>query len=224
MQVDKGAVTIMRVNQRTKFINEKQVHYTYIENGSPVICFMFSGAGYTYDKPLLYYSTMTMLENKYDVVHIHYSYEQDILKLPLADITKIIFNDVNPVITEVLRENQYQEIVFLGKSLGTIPMIHGLMKNDMYLNSKMVLLTPLLKYESIYETLLICNHSSLIVIGEKDTHYIPSKIESIAIKNNINITKVPNANHSLDIEPFNTSKSIIAMEKIMKRLNEFLKS
>ncbi|MBI0579999.1 hypothetical protein IEC97_21810 [Neobacillus cucumis] len=62
----------MRVNQRTKFINEKQVHYTYIENGSPVICFMFSGAGYTYDKPLLYYSTMTMLENKYDVVHIHY--------------------------------------------------------------------------------------------------------------------------------------------------------
>jgi hypothetical protein len=72
---------IVKVNQRTTFINDKEVQYTHIENGSKVVCFMFSGAGYKYDKPLFYYSTMTMLLNQYDVVHIHYSYGQDLFKL-----------------------------------------------------------------------------------------------------------------------------------------------
>ncbi|QIZ08617.1 alpha/beta hydrolase [Priestia megaterium] len=213
----------MKVNQRTTFINEKEVQYTHIENGSTVVCFMFSGAGYTYDKPLFYYSTMTMLQNQYDVVHIHYSYGQDLFKLPLEDITKIIVNDVKPIIDDVLKNYQYQETVFLGKSLGTIPIINGLMKSDMYMNSKMVLLTPLLKFDSIFETLLMTKHSSLIVIGEKDAHYIPSKIESIENKTNIKIETIPNANHSLDMEPFNTSMSITALEKVMKKLGDFLK-
>ncbi|MBD1383544.1 alpha/beta hydrolase [Metabacillus arenae] len=177
----------MKVNQRTTFIDEKEVQYTHIVNGSTVVCFMFSGAGYTYEKPLFYYSTMTMLQNPYDVVHIHYSYGQDLFKLPLEDITKIILYDVNPIINEVLKNNQYQEIAFLGKSLGTIPIINRLMKSDIYINSKMILLTPLLKFDSIFETLLMINHPSLIVIGEKDTHYIPSKIEAIENKTNIKI-------------------------------------
>ena len=66
------------------------------------------------------------------------------------------------------------------------------------------------------------NHSSLIVISEKDTHYIPSKIESIEIKTNIKIEKIPNANLSLDTESLNTSMSITAVEKVMKRLDDFL--
>ncbi|MEY2196992.1 alpha/beta hydrolase [Neobacillus sp. BF23-41] len=213
----------MKVNQRTTFINEKEVQYTHIENGSPVVCFMFSGAGYTYEKPLFYYSTMTMLQNQYDVVHINYSYGQDLFKLPIEDITKIIVNDVNPIINEVLKHHQYQETVFLGKSIGTIPIINGLMKSDMYMNSKMILLTPLLKFDSIFEALLSSNHSALIVIGDKDTHYIPRKIQVIENKTYIKIEKVPNANHSLDIEPFNTSSSIAALENVIKRLDEFLK-
>ncbi|MBM7583947.1 hypothetical protein JOC86_000484 [Bacillus pakistanensis] len=213
----------MKVNQRTTVINEKEVHYTHIKNGSTVVCFMFSGAGYTYDRPLFYYSTMTMLQNQYDVVQIHYSYRQDLFKLPLDNITEIIVNDVNPIINEVLKNSQYQETVFLGKSLGTIPIINGLMKSDKYMNSKMILLTPLLKFDSIFETLLMIGHSSLIVIGEKDAHYIPSKIEAIENKINIKMEKVPNANHSLDIEPFNTLMSITSIEKVMKRLDDFLK-
>ncbi|WP_141430434.1 alpha/beta hydrolase [Bacillus sp. 03113] len=213
----------MQVYQKNIIINEKKVPYTHIENGGPVVCFMFSGAGYTYEKPLFYYSTMTMLHNGYDVVHIHYSYGQDIFNLSLEDITKIIINDVKPIIAEVLKNNQYQEIVFLGKSLGTIPIIDCLMKSDKYMNSKMILLTPLLKYDSIFESLLTSNDSILLVIGEKDHHYISSKIEAIENKANIIVEKVPNANHSLDIEPFNTFMSITAVEMVMKRLDEFLK-
>ncbi len=166
---------------------------------------------------------MTMLQNQYDVVHIHYSYGKDIFKLPLEDITKIIIEDVTPIIDEVLKNHQDQKAVFLGKSLGTIPIINGFMKNNMFMDSKMILLTPLLGFDSIFETLLMTNYSSLIVIGEEDEHYIPIKIESINNKANIIIEKIPNANHSLDVEPFNTSMSITSVDKAMKRLDAFLK-
>lgn len=214
----------MEVNQRKINSNEKEITYTYIENGSPAVCFMFSGAGYTYEKPLFYYSTMIMLQNQYDVVHIHYAYDQDIFKHPLVDITKVIVNDINPVITEVLQNHEYQGTVFLGKSLGTIPIINGIMKSERFTNAKMILLTPLLKFDSIFDGLLSSNHSAHIVIGEKDHHYIPDKIQAIENKPNISMSKIPHANHSLDIEPFDTSRTIIVLEGVMNRMEEFLKN
>jgi hypothetical protein len=203
-------------------INEKEMKYTYIEVGSEVVCFMFFGTGYTYDKPLFYYSTMLMLENRFDVVHIHYSYKQDILQLPLEPLTEMIVKDVNPIMAEVLRNKEYKEAILLGKSLGTIPIINECMKNDMYANSKMILFTPLLRYDSIFETLLNSNHSTFLVIGKSDPHYIPNKIEALSNKKNIKMKEIDNANHSLDIEPFNTSTSIIVLNQIMNSLNKFL--
>jgi hypothetical protein len=203
-------------------INEKEMKYTYIEVGSEVVCFMFSGTGYTYDKPLFYYSTMLMLENRFDVVHIHYSYKQDLLQLPLEPLTEMIVKDVNPIMAEVLRNKEYKEAILLGKSLGTIPIINECMKNDMYANSKMILFTPLLRYDSIFETLLNSNHSTFLVMGKSDPHYIPNKIEALSNKKNIKMKEIDNANHSLDIEPFNTSTSIIVLNQIMNSLNKFL--
>jgi hypothetical protein len=212
----------LKVNKKTMLINEKEMKYTYIENGSEVVCFMFSGTGYTYDKPLFYYSTMLMLEHKIDVVHIHYSYKQDVLQLPLEQLTEMIVKDVNPIMAEVLRNKEYKETILLGKSLGTIPIINEFMKNEMYANSKMILFTPLLRYDSIFKTLLSSNHSTFLAIGKKDHHYIPDKIEALSNIENIKMKEIANANHSLDIEPFNTSTSIIVLNEIMNSLNKFL--
>lgn len=67
---------------------------------------MFSGAGYTYDKPLFYYSTMVMLENNFDVVHIHYSYNQKEQNLSEEKLANLIVEDVNPVVTEVINDGR----------------------------------------------------------------------------------------------------------------------
>ncbi|AGK54165.1 alpha/beta hydrolase [Bacillus sp. 1NLA3E] len=214
----------MQVSKETIFKNNKNIEFTHITNGSSVVCFMFSGAGYTYEKPLLYYSTMTMLQNKYDVVHIHYTYDQDIFKFPLEDIGEILIKDVNPVVTEILKQNQYKELIFLGKSLGTFPIIKDFMKDELFINSKMILLTPLLDFDSIYESLMNCNHSALIVIGDKDSHYRSERIEAlIERKPTIKIEIVPNTNHQLDNEPLDTLASILIMKKVMSRLEDFLK-
>ncbi len=212
----------MKVNQKIITIDKKEVSYTHIQNGGSTICFMLSGSGYTYEKPLFYYSTMTMLENKRDVVHIHYSYENDILNLPVEKITDVMAKEIIPIVEDVRENNYYTEMMFLGKSLGTIPLIHKLMKTSMYKDSPLILLTPLLDFDSIVESLLTGDHQTLIIIGEKDVHYTQEAIENIQDKSNIEIEVLPNANHSLDANPTSTSMSIRILNQVTEKIEEFL--
>jgi hypothetical protein len=204
-------------------IDDKVIRYTHIEKGSSAICFMFSGSGYNYDKPLFYYATMLMLEHKIDVVHIHYSYDEQVMNKPIEEITKVMMGDINPVIIEVLKNGQYNNSMFLGKSLGTIPIANDLMKREEFLQSKMILLTPLLTFDTIFDSILHSNHEGLLVIGDKDHQYNASQIEQLD-QSNLEIEVVKNANHSLNVGEFETENSITAIAKIIEKLEETIET
>lgn len=200
-------------------IDDKVIRYTHIEKASNAICFMFSGSGYNYDKPLFYYATMLMLENKIDVVHIHYSYDGQLLEKPMEEITKVMMDDINPVIIEVLRSGQYSNSMFLGKSLGTIPIANDLMKREEFSQSKMVLLTPLLTFDFVFDSILHSRHEGLLVIGDKDHQYNAEQIDQLQ-KTNLKIAIVKNANHSVNVGEFETENTITAIAKIIGKLEE----
>jgi hypothetical protein len=213
---------MINVNNKSIQTNNKALSYTHIETGSKTICFMFSGSGYNYDKPLFYYATMTMLQNKIDIVHIHYSYGEQLLKKPLEEISETMMDDINPVILDVLKNVQYNETIFLGKSLGTIPMANDLMKRNEFLKSKMILLTPLLKFDLIFESILNSEHQGLLIIGDKDPHFNSNQIEKLS-NSNLKIEVVQNANHHLDIGEFETTNSILTLSRVMEELQEAIK-
>ncbi|PQZ46626.1 MULTISPECIES: alpha/beta family hydrolase [Bacillus] len=212
----------MKGTKKEIHINDKVIRYTHIEKGSKTICFMFSGSGYNYDKPLFYYSTMLMLENNIDVVHIHYSYDEQVMKKPMEEITKIMMDDINPVIIEVLKNGQYNNLMFLGKSLGTIPIANDLMKREEYLQSKMILLTPLLTFDTIFDSILHSDHEGFLVMGDKDHQYNASQMERLE-QSNLKIEIVKNANHSLNVGEFETENSIVAIAKVIGSLEETIK-
>ena len=204
-------------------INDKVIHYTHIEKGSSMVCFMFSGSGYNYDKPLFYYATMLMLENKIDVVHIHYSYDEQVMNKPMEELTKVIMDDINPVMNEVLKDKQYNETMFLGKSLGTIPIANDLMKREELLQSKMILLTPLLTFDSIFDSILHSHHKGLLVIGDKDHQYNADQIDQLH-KTNLMIDVVKNANHSVNVVEYETENSIETIANIIEKLKEVIRT
>jgi hypothetical protein len=204
-------------------IDDKVIRYTHIEKGSSAICFMFSGSGYNYDKPLFYYATMLMLENKIDVVHIHYSYDGQLMEKPMEEITKVMMDDINPVVNEVLENGQYNHSMFLGKSIGTIPIANDVMKREEYLQSKMILLTPLLTFDSIFDSILHSHHDGLLVIGDKDHQYNASQMEQLD-QSNLKIKIVKNANHSLNVGEFETENSMTAIAKIIEKLEETIET
>ncbi|SFJ70624.1 hypothetical protein SAMN04487936_103405 [Halobacillus dabanensis] len=211
----------MKVEEKENLIGDKKHKYTHIQNNSNKVCFMFSGAGYTYDKPLFYYSTMKFIEDKVDIVHVHYNYSKNILNLPITKLAKIIINDVYPIVKDVLASHEYEEIVFLGKSLGTIPIVYQLL--DEFSGSKFVLLTPLLKYDIVMEILLDSPRNFLVITGKNDHHYFAEKVEALNQRENIMVKEFEGANHSLDVEPFNTIGSISVLSDAIHAINEYLK-
>ncbi|MFP7477550.1 alpha/beta family hydrolase [Terribacillus saccharophilus] len=209
----------MNVNRRKIQANHNSIEYTYLKSNSRTICFMFSGSGYNYDKPLFYYATMTMLQNKIDIVHMHYAYEKDLLSKPLEEITRTMIDDINPVISDVLKNNQYDEVIFLGKSLGTIPIVNDLMKREGFFTATVILLTPLLNFDSILDSIVNSRHRGLLVIGDKDHFYNPDQVDHLGISK-LQIELVQNANHSLDIGQYETTNSILALSKVMGKIQE----
>ncbi|MCU4766704.1 alpha/beta hydrolase [Bacillus toyonensis] len=202
-------------------IDDKVIRYTHIEKGSSAVCFMFSGSGYNYDKPLFYYATMLMLEHKIDVVHIHYSYDGQLMEKPMEVVTKVMMDDINPIINAVLKSGQYNDSMFLGKSLGTIPIANDLMKREEFSQSKMILLTPLLTFNSIFDSILHSRHEGLLVIGDKDHQYNVDQINQL-YKTNLRIDVVKNANHSLNVGEFETENSITVIAKMIRKLEEII--
>ncbi|MFJ8455325.1 alpha/beta hydrolase [Bacillus paramycoides] len=213
----------MKGTKKEIHIDNKVVRYTHIEKGSNTICFMFSGSGYNYDKPLFYYATMLMLEYKIDVVHIHYSYDGQLMEKQMEEITKVMMDDINPVINEVLKNGQYSNTMFLGKSLGTIPIANDLMKREEFSKSKMILLTPLLIFDSIFDAILHSRHEGILVIGNKDHQYNADQIDQLHITN-LKIDVVKNANHSVNVGEFETENSIEAIAKVIEKLKEVVRT
>lgn len=211
----------MKINKKEIQSTNGVISYTHYENGSSSICFMFRGGGYGYDRPLFYYSTRIMLQNNIDVVHIHYSYDQQTMKK--SEITKIMMDDINPVIDDVSKNVQYNDTIFLGKSNGTIPIANDLMKREEFLASKIILLTPLIKFDSIFDSILNSQHRGLLVIGVNDQHYNPSRIEQLS-ETNFTLDVVQNADHSLDIGEFEATESILALHRVMEKLQEIIRS
>ncbi|MDA1887414.1 alpha/beta hydrolase [Bacillus cereus group sp. BY105LC] len=211
----------MKGTKKEIHINDKVIHYTHIEKGSSTVCFMFSGSGYNYDKPLFYYATMLMLEHQIDVVHIHYSYDEQVMNKPIEELTKVMMNDINPIMNEVLKDEQYNETMFLGKSLGTIPIANDLMRRDNFLKSKMIVLTPLLTFESIFDSILHSSYEGLLVIGDKDHHYNANQIDQL-YKTNLTIDVVKNANHSVNVGEYETENSILILSRVIEKLGKLL--
>ncbi|EEM83239.1 alpha/beta family hydrolase [Bacillus thuringiensis] len=214
---------MVKATKKEVHINDKVIYYTHIEKGSSTVCFMFSGSGYNYDKPLFYYATMLMLEHKIDVVHIHYSYDEQVMNKPMEEVTKVMMDDINPVINEVLKDEQYNETMFLGKSLGTIPIANDLMKRDEFAQSKMILLTPLLTFDTIFDSILHSRHEGFLVIGDKDHQYNADQIDQL-YKTNLQIEVVKNANHSVNVGGYETENSIEAIAKIIGELKEVVRT
>lgn len=214
---------MMKGNKKEIQTNDKVIRYTHIERGFKTICFMFSGSGYNYDKPLFYYATMAMLQNKIDIVQIHYSYNEQPTKNNIEKITKIMMDDINPVIFDVLKSGQYNNSIFLGKSLGTIPIANDLMKREEFLKSKMILFTPLINFDSIFDSILNSHHQGLFVIGDKDHYYNANQIDQLS-KANLKVAVIQNANHSLNVGELETTNSILALSRIMEKLQETVRT
>lgn len=197
------------------------IQYTHFDNDARKLCVLLSGTNYLYDKPLMYYANMAMLQQGYDVVQVNYTYEDAFFEQPITLIATQILKDVKSVIVDVCQRVAYDDILFVGKSLGTLPMsFHFSQKQETY--PKLIMLTPLLQQEEVYTKLLAIENELLLIIGDADPHYDQQKVATLNEKDNVSVLVISDANHSLDVVPNDMEKSLASLTKTMQRIRAFI--
>ncbi|MGE7842598.1 hypothetical protein ACQKNX_17530 [Lysinibacillus sp. NPDC093712] len=194
------------------------IAYNFFNMNSDKICFMFSGTGYNYDKPLMHYSTSLMLDLGYDVVQVFYTFEQQQFNQPPEAISEMVYNNVESIVTYYLHTKAYKEVVYIGKSLGVMPIADYYMQQKAIIPSHYVLLTPPLSFEHTMQNLV--NRHSFIAIGTADPHFSNERLNQLTSHQ---LTIVENANHSLEIKN-NTLESIITCQTILTELKNYLQN
>ncbi|MGF9797715.1 alpha/beta hydrolase [Brevibacillus agri] len=206
----------------------QSIPYTLIQAGespSRALCFFFPGASYSFDKPYLYYSTMLFLRKQVDIVHVHYSFGQDnaaFWNSPFAEKSAWLQADAKRLVSHVLGKRAYEQIFFLGKSIGTIPIACGLLHASAFSRTSAVLLTPLLTEESLVADLLSVKQQVLLVSGTQDPYYQPTALEKIAFSRpNVRLYLPDGAKHSLDVG-LDVSRSLAVLQSVMDELDSFV--
>jgi Icc-related predicted phosphoesterase len=201
------------------------IPYLWIRSKKPnkSICIMLPGIGYSTQQPLFHYATNLFAENDVDILHINYNFikSKQFVKLNKTEQEQWMYEDVRIVVSEVLKDTNYEKCYLLSKSIGTIPMAMEWEKENFIIQPIGIWLTPLLKENLVFDTLLKTNIPSFCVIGDQDQHYVQERMSLLEKNNDISTLVIPNANHSLEVNG-DIAATIEAMRVIITRMQDFI--
>ncbi len=172
------------------------------------------GIGYTKDKPILYYSSKLLRESGYEILNVFFSgmpeniMKDDSLKL-LA--VKLAYEQMTEQLSDV-KFSEYEEVVFVGKSLGTIAAAKYVSDNGV--NAKQIWYTPLEK------TFSYNSKNVLAFIGNADPWSDIDVIRSEAERCGTSLVEYEACNHSL--ESGDILRDITTLEDSLRKVWDFI--
>ena len=206
----------MRITQSSIVVDQTTVSYDHFQMGSKQVCFLISGTSYLYDHPYFYYSRMALLARGIDVVCIHYVTEE-LFSMTDAESNACMTRRVDAVVSEVLATHPYENVQFIAKSLGTIPLAALLAKPSLQ-TARFVFLTPVLT--EVAEQIANSSQAGLLVIGTADKFYDEAALETCRTSQ-LTIDIMEGANHSLD-QGFEVDPSLAVLGHVVRQIEASL--
>jgi hypothetical protein len=195
----------------------------YQENKSECLGIVFSGFGYTYKNPLLYYSRNILFDYGIDYFGVDYAYTKNkyFMGLNENDKDKYFEDDNEAVINKILEmSDNYKKIILIGKSLGT-SIIRRCIRNENIRNKSLIIfITPGNEWEGIINEIKNMDNKILVIGSLKDKLYNVKNLSEIYRKVNIKTYELKAGDHSLEIN--DTMKDIERLKEIMERIKTFI--
>ena len=170
------------------------------------IAILFPGIGYHCDKPLLYYSGK---------LAIHYGYE--VVKVSYANLSRSIpeaFADAYAQTEKSLKKfdwNQYEDTLFISKSIGTIIAAAYAQKHDIHCRN--------IYYTPLEQTFDFAPQSGIAFHGTKDSWVETAIIEKKCQEHRMPLHIIENTNHSLELQADNDSASSSMKSSVLQNLH-----
>ncbi|MGM8214840.1 alpha/beta hydrolase [Bacillaceae bacterium W0354] len=181
---------------------------------SKKLAVVLPGAGYTANAPLLHYSTGVYLHKGFDVFHVKYNYPKDIFtNMSDEDFAEEVITVINSV------KNEYEEFVFITKSLGTLALAHIIETANINISHN-IWLTPLIHMESVYQKMLTSKYKGLVIIGDEDPCYNEERYHTFTENTLLTTHLIKGTNHALEYsdDPVN---SVNVLKEIVNIMNEY---
>ena len=198
--------------------------FYFQESRTDKLAMVFPGLGYTCQMPLLYYSTLLLVDLGFDVlwVETNYGTNKEYLALNEEMKSEWIEKDTIAAWKSVMIKRNYKRVVLLGKSIGTVSLAVLLQERSLPKDTRNVLLTPLLNDKEVVASLQQNpTKRSLFVIGTADAYYDPVALKQVRENSKNKVLVVKGADHSLEIGE-NVSASIRVLEKTLGAIGEFV--
>ena len=191
-----------------------EINNKIINNNSNKLAILLPGINYSTDRPLMDYSKRLVMEMNYDVLAIDYGFQIARKCFNKDTEINIIIHESIEVLREALKDinKKYEEILIIGKSIGTIVQIHMQKEFNKGINIRNIYLTP------IEKTFELGINKSLVITGTNDTWISKESISKIHNINDVKLVVIEGANHSLNIngdilKSIDVIKSVIKVEK-----------
>lgn len=161
--------------------------------GKDRLAVILPGKGYTSMAPLLYYSLGIALESGYDTLAVEYGFQRQGVALSFdEDSLAHLTGETKEAINRCLKGKRYNEILFIGKSLGTAVQRDLISAFSQYLQ-RHIFLTPLPGcISAIKET------DCLAAVGTRDSNFKQEHISKITGLGNVTLIVIEGADHSLE--------------------------
>lgn len=203
----------MKVNET--YLDIASSALTLLEpDGANKAAVIFPGAGYTCDRPLLYYITDILLHKGYRVALAEHNWSRDKAWLAAGDGEKIaVVREYGQVVMNAVAPLWPGAYTLIGKSLGTIALAN-ILRSNRYDTSQVLWLTPALRGD--WKAMTECHDRNLAVIGTADQRY--EECRDHLPEGSI---VVPDADHSMEISG-STTKSIQVLASVVARIEAWL--
>jgi hypothetical protein len=184
---------------------------------------LLPGIAYTLDMPLFYYAQHLLIEQGWDVLRVEYAYSERNAYRSLSDEERArwLFADATAAYRAGIVQRAYQEIMLIGKSLGTLAMGHLLTAERPTLPTRGIWLTPLIGLPVLREQIAEFGGRSLFVIGTADSHYDSEVFKSLCDATHGESVVIDGADHGMDIQG-DPVASVRAMERVVEAMARFV--
>lgn len=157
------------------------------------IAVLFPGIGYHCDKPLLYYSGKLAVQYQYELIKLHYTNLSQSIPEAFADACA-----QTEQYLENIDWNQYEEILFISKSIGTAVAAAYAQKHNIHCRN--------IYYTPLEQTFDFAPQFGLVFHGTCDSWAETVVIESKCEEPRLPLYIIEKTNHSLELQTEDISK------------------
>ncbi len=176
----------------------------------------FPGSGYHSDKPLLYHSRKIAALCGYEMMLLPYSgFPQNVKgdRAKMRECFELALQQSRQMLTAIAF-NEYSELLFVGKSIGTVAAAAIAEEIPAGPELRMLLYTPL------EETFSYPVRNALIFTGDADPWTGKRRIPELCRERGIPCCVIPGANHSLETD--DPMEDLRNLKRIMKKSLQFI--